>query len=220
MTEAWIDRFTNLAALPEGDRKLLTDRAAEVSLPAGTTIFAPGVAAESFLLVLDGTVRVQQVSPGGREIVLYRVTGGETCIMTTACLLSDEAYAAEGIAETAVQAIAIPKSAFEEAIARSAGFRRVVFADYSHRISDLMHVVEEVAFERLDKRLAQRLMDLAGPDGVVSATHQDLAAELGTAREVVGRQLKELVRRGWVELARGRIELKQPDQLSALAEAD
>ena len=221
MTEAWIDRFPQLAALPAEDRRLLTERAAEVALPAGATIFAPGVAAESFLLVLDGTVRVQQVAPsGGREIVLYRVSGGETCIMTTACLLSDERYAAEGIAETAVNAVAIPKTAFEDAVARSAGFRRLVFADYAQRISDLMHVVEEVAFERLDKRLAQRLLDLAGADGVVSATHQDLAAELGTAREVVGRQLKEFERRGWVSLARGRIGLREPGRLRTLARAE
>ena len=221
MTEAWIDRFPQLAALPAEDRRLLTERAAEVALPAGATIFAPGVAAESFLLVLDGTVRVQQVAPsGGREIVLYRVSGGQTCIMTTACLLSDERYAAEGIAETEVTAVAIPKTAFEDAVARSAGFRRLVFADYAQRISDLMHVVEEVAFERLDKRLAQRLLDLAGADGVVSATHQDLAAELGTAREVVGRQLKELERRGWVSLARGRIGLREPGRLRTLARAE
>ena len=221
MTEPWIDRFPQLAALPAEDRRLLTERAGVVSLPAGATIFAPGVAAESFLLVLDGSLRVQQVSPtSGREIVLYRVTGGETCIMTTACLLSDERYAAEGIAETEVTAVGIPKAAFEEAVAHSSGFRRLVFADYAQRISDLMHVVEEVAFERLDKRLAQRLLDLAGADGAVLATHQDLAAELGTAREVVGRQLKELERRGWVGLARGRIELKEPHSLKTLAESE
>ncbi|MGI9415755.1 MAG: Crp/Fnr family transcriptional regulator [Hyphomicrobiales bacterium] len=220
MTETWIDRFPDLAALPQDDRRLLTERAAEITLPAGTTVFAPGVAAESFLLIIEGTVRVQQVSPGGREIVLYRVTGGETCIMTTACLLSDEDYAAEGTAETEVEAIAIPKTAFEDAIARSPGFRRLVFSDYSHRISDLMHVVEEVAFERLDKRLAQRLLDRAGPDGAVSATHQEIAVELGSAREAVGRLLKELERRGWVAMARGRIELQEPERLRALAEGN
>lgn len=220
MNESWLEQFPDLAALPAEDRRLLSERAMQVALPAGTTIFAPGVDAESFILVLDGTVRVQQVSPNGREIVLYRVTGGETCIMTTACLLSGEAVSAEGVAETDVDAVALPKAAFEEAIARSPGFRRLVFSDYSHRISDLMHVVEEVAFERLDKRLAQRLLDLAGPDGAVSATHQDLATELGTAREVVGRQLKELERRGWLDRARGRIKLKEPEHLKALADAD
>lgn len=220
MTEAWIDRFPDLAALPPADQRLLTERAAKVTLPSGTTVFAPGVAAESFLLVLEGTVRVQQASPGGREIVLYRVTGGETCIMTTACLLSDEDYSAEGTAEGEVVAIAIPKAAFEEAIARSAGFRRLVFADYSHRISDLMHVVEEVAFERLDKRLAQRLLDRAGADGTVIATHQEIATELGSAREAVGRLLKELERRGLIAMTRGRISLQNLSGLTALAEGD
>ena len=119
-----------------------------------------------------------------------------------------------------MEAIAIPKAAFEEAIARSAGFRRLVFADYSHRISDLMHVVEEVAFERLDKRLAQRLLDRAGPDGAVHATHQEIATELGSAREAVGRLLKELERRGLIAMTRGRISLLDADGLSALAEGD
>lgn len=213
----WIEEFPELAALPTADRAILTENAQRVTLPAGTTVFAPGHAAESFLLVLDGTVRVQQTSASGREIVLYRVSGGETCIMTTACLLSDEMYSAEGTTESTVDAIALPKGAFEEALARSPGFRRLVFAEYSHRISDVMHVVEEVAFERLDKRLAQRLLALASPDGTLTTTHQDLATELGTAREVVGRQLKELQRRGYVSLARGSITLTDRDGLGALA---
>ncbi len=218
MSDNWIERFPELAALPPQDRQYLTERATKVALPTGTTVFAPGVPAESFLLILSGTVRVQQVSPGGREIVLYRVTGGETCIMTTSCLLADENYAADGVTETDVEAVAVPKAAFEEAIAQSPGFRRLVFADYSRRISDLMHVVEEVAFERLDKRLAQRLLARAGDGTTVRVTHHDLATDLGSAREVVGRLLKELERRGWVALSRGSIELCAPEQLKALAE--
>ncbi|MDJ0607759.1 MAG: Crp/Fnr family transcriptional regulator [Kiloniellales bacterium] len=219
MSSGWISQFADLAALPAEDQRLLTERAVNISLPAGTTVFAPGKAADNFLLVLDGTIRVHQVSASGREIVLYRVSGGETCIMTTACLLADEAYAAEGMTETSVEAVAIPRTAFEDAIARSPGFRRLVFSDYSHRISDLMHIVEEVAFERMDKRLAQRLVTLATAEGRVVATHQELAAELGTAREVVGRQLKELERRGWVAVSRGQIALTDRVALSSLAES-
>lgn len=218
MSDAWIQRFPELAALPAEDQRLLTERAKEVVLPAGTTVFAPGVAAQSFLLVLEGTIRVQQVSAGGREIVLYRVTGGESCILTTSCLLSDEVYVAEGVTETEVQAIAIPKSAFEESMATSTGFRRLVFSGYSQRMADIMHVVEEVAFERLDKRLAHRLLALAGPDGVVRATHQELASELGSAREVVGRQLKELQRRGWISISRGEVSLNDIACLEEFAE--
>ena len=212
----WIEQFPELAALPAEDRRLLEDHATTVNLPAGTTVFAPGLMAESFLLLLKGKIRVQQTSASGREIVLYRVGGGETCIMTTACLLANEFYSAEGITETEVTAVAISKEAFEEAIARSSGFRRLVFSQYSHRISDVMHVVEEVAFERLDKRLAARLLELASPEGALSITHQELAAELGTAREVIGRQLKELERRDFVSLSRGTILLKDRKMLECL----
>ncbi|MEQ9326651.1 MAG: Crp/Fnr family transcriptional regulator [Rhodospirillales bacterium] len=220
MADDWIERFPDLASLPEPDRGMLAARASILRLPAGRTIFAPGLKPEHFLLVLDGTVRVQQVSAGGREIVLYRVHAGDSCIMTTACLFSGEDYSAEGVTETAVTAAAIPKDAFEDAIARSPGFRRIVFADYSHRISDLMHVVEDVAFARLDRRLARYLLNAAGPDGAISATHQDIASELGTAREVIGRLLKEFDRKGWVALGRGEVRVTEQGQLADVAARD
>jgi CRP/FNR family transcriptional regulator len=216
---AWIDTFPRLAELPKPELDALTAHARTVTLPAGTTVFAPGRPPENFLLLLDGRVRVQQTSESGRDIVLYRVSGGETCIMTTACLLSGDLYAAEGVTETDVTAVAIPKQAFDAAIARSAAFRRMIFSEYSHRIADVMHVVEEVAFERIDKRLAQRLIALAADDGAVAATHQQLAVELGTAREVVGRQLKELERRGLVAVSRGRVTITDRAGLDSVAAA-
>ncbi len=219
MSPEWIARFPELARLTPAEQKLITERAQLVELPAGTTVFAPGLPAENFLLLLDGTVRVQQVSSGGREIVLYRVTGGESCIMTTACLLSQDTYNAEGITETPVQAVAVPRATFDELMARSAEFRRFVFSDYSSRITDLLHVVEEVAFERIDKRLAQKLLARADAEGRLSATHQELAVELGTAREVVSRHLKEFQRRGWLELNRGQVRLAERTGLERLAGA-
>ena len=220
MADDWISRFPDLAALPEDDRKMLVGQAMVMRLPAGKTVFAPGMKPEHFLLVLDGVVRVQQVSAGGREIVLYRVHGGDSCIMTTACLFSGEYYSAEGVTETDVTAAAISKGSFEEAIARSPGFRRIVFSDYSHRISDLMHVVEDVAFERLDRRLARYLLNAAGPDGAISATHQEIASELGTAREVIGRMLKEFDRRGWVSQGRGSVAVTDSGRLAEVAGKD
>jgi CRP/FNR family transcriptional regulator, anaerobic regulatory protein len=217
MAPDWIARFPDLDRLTAAEQQLLAERAQLVALPAQTTIFAPGQPAENFLLLLDGRVRVQQVSAGGREIVLYRVAGGESCIMTTACLLSQDAYNAEGVTETPVTAVAVPRATFDDLMARSAGFRRFVFAHYANRITDLLQVVEEVAFERIDKRLAQRLLALADDEGQLSATHQELATELGSAREVVSRHLKEFQRRGWLEPARGRIHLADRGALERLA---
>ncbi len=217
---SWIGRFPELAILSSEDQTLLQERSAIVKLPAGQTVFAPGQPADQFLLVLDGTVRVQQSAASGREIVLYRVSNGESCILTTACLLSQDSYYAEGFTETPVTAVAVPRAAFDELMARSARFRQFVFASYSQRITDLLHVVEEVAFERIDKRLAQRLLERAGEDGELSATHQDLASELGSVREVVSRHLKEFQRRGWIDLSRGRIAVIERQALSRLAASD
>ncbi|MEL6964196.1 MAG: Crp/Fnr family transcriptional regulator [Pseudomonadota bacterium] len=203
----WIDRFGGLSKLEEPIREALIERSQIVELPSGTVIFGPGKAPQSLLLLLEGTVRVQQVAENGREIVLYRVQAGESCVLTTACLLAYEDYLAEGLAETAIQAVAIPRAVFEDLIARSSLFRRFVFTAYSRRITDLFMVIEEVAFKRIDLRLAQKLLELGRSSGHVHLTHQQLATELGSAREVISRQLHEFQRRGWVSATRGDVRL-------------
>lgn len=215
----WIERFPGLAGLDEPIRRILIEQSRVATLPEGTVIFGPGKAPESLLLLLDGTVRVQQVAENGREIVLYRVQAGESCVLTTACLLAYEDYRAEGLAETAINAAAIPRSVFEDLIARSEVFRRFVFTAYSRRITDLFLVIEEIAFKRVDIRLAQKLMDLGADTGRIPTTHHQLATELGTAREVVSRQLQEFQRQGWVSVARGEVRLTDKQALSNFAAA-
>lgn len=218
MSGAWIDRFPGLARLSPEIRKTLTERSAVTRVPMGSVIFGPGVSPENLLLLLAGTVRVQQTSENGREIVLYRVEAGQSCVLTTACLLAHEDYTAEGVAETDVEAVAIPRSVFDDLMARSDAFRTFVFDSYSHRITELFRVIDEIAFGRIDVRLAQRLTALAR-GGEVRATHQQLATELGTAREVISRQLQEFQRRGWIAQARGVIRLTDPAALGTNAVA-
>ena len=215
----WIERFPGLAGLDPPIRDTLIEHSQIATLPEGTVIFGPGKAPESLLLLLDGTVRVQQVGENGREIVLYRVQAGESCVLTTACLLAYEDYSAEGLAETDIEAVAIPRSVFDDLIARSAVFRRFVFTAYARRITDLFEVIEEVAFKRVDLRLAQKLLELGGASGRIHLTHHQLATELGTAREVVSRQLHEFQRRGWVHGARGEVALTNIPALRDFAEA-
>jgi CRP/FNR family transcriptional regulator len=219
MSENWIDRFPGLAALAPDIRDTLVNESAIVSVPKGTRIFGPGQSPENLLLLLDGAVRVHQTSEQGREIVLYRVSAGESCVLTTACMLAHEDYSAEGHADTDVRAVAIPRRVFDDLVSRSIPFRNFVFAAYSQRITDLFHVIEEIAFQRLDIRLAQRLRVLAGDENEVRTTHQDLAVELGSAREVISRQLQEFQRRGWVAQSRGRITLLDSAAIAGLAEA-
>ena len=215
----WIDRFPGLSKLDDSIRETLIKESRIIGLPEGTLIFGPGKAPENLLLLLEGTVRVQQVSENGREIVLYRVQAGESCVLTTACLLAYEDYSAEGLAETAIQAVAIPRSVFEDLIARSSVFRRFVFTAYSKRITDLFVVIEEVAFKRIDIRLAQKLLELGRGSGHVHLTHQQLATELGSAREVISRQLQEFQRRGWISAARGDVTLTDATALANFVEA-
>ncbi|WP_172327128.1 Crp/Fnr family transcriptional regulator [Mangrovicoccus sp. HB161399] len=214
----WSEKFEGLASLPKDIRDELESRSQVMDVPEGTTVFAPGMHADNLLLLLSGTVRVQQVSESGREIVLYRVEAGESCVMTTACLIAHEDYAAEGITETACRAVAIPRKVFDDLAAKSDAFRQFVFSSYARRITDLFGVIEALAFQRVDIRLAQRLLKLAGEADTLETTHQKLATELGTAREVVSRQLREFQRRGWIEQNRGSVTLLDRGALEALSE--
>ena len=215
---AWIDAFPGLRRLTRGVLETLVQRSAVVDLPAGSRIYGPGQAPESYLLLLDGSVRVQQASETGREIVLYRVSAGESCALTTACLMGYEDYPAEAIAETDIRAVAIPRATFDELIAQSPEFRRFVFTAFSTRVTNLFRIIEEVAFSRMDIRLAHKLLELSHGAHHVAATQQQLASELGTAREVVSRILSEFQRRGWVTPARGDIALDNRPALEKLAQ--
>lgn len=214
----WTWRFDELDALDEADRDFLRKHARRVQLPAQARVFAPGQHPDAFLLVLEGQVCVHQYSASGREIVLYRVNGGESCIMTTACLLSDEDYLAEGITETPVTALALARADFDALVGRSPAFRRLVFSRYASRVTRLMALLEDLAFERLDKRLARKLLELSAAKPLVDTTHQALAVELGSAREVVSRHMKDFVRRGLVSTARGHVRIVDRAGLQAIAE--
>lgn len=218
MDENLLARFEGLNRLPQDVRRTLVERSRLVHLSEGATVFGAGRVPENLLLLVSGTVRVQQSSESGREIVLYRIEAGQSCVLTTACLLAHQAYNAEGIAETDVEAIAIPKPVFDDLLARSQAFRDFVFVAYSQRITDLFRVIDEVAFGRIDVRLAERLLQLSRGGRQVQATHLQLASELGTAREVVSRQLTDFQRRGLIEQARGRITLVDLPALQRISE--
>jgi CRP/FNR family transcriptional regulator len=215
-TADWTRQVPALASLDAATRERLIKSAQTVTAPQGTRLFGEGSPCRAYLILLKGTVRVQKVGENGREIVLYRVETGETCVVTTACLMSQTDYDAEGIAETDIEAQALPMGGFKELLAQSSAFRDFVFKAYATRISSLLMLIEEVAFGRIDQRLAACLVERAQVTGEVEATHQELAVELGTAREVVSRQLKEFERQGLVLLKRGLIAVLKPKGLENL----
>jgi CRP/FNR family transcriptional regulator len=186
-----------------------------VKLEQGRFVFHAGDMCEAFLLLLDGEVRVQLTSAGGREITLYRIGRGGSCILTTSCLLSNENYPAEAIAESDVEALAIPISSFQDALEESQWFRRFVFDGFSMRLTSVIQKIEHIAFTSIDARLAAVLLEL-DRKGDQKVTNQDIAVELGTAREVVSRHLKRFESHGWVQLGRGKVTLVDRDRIQAM----
>ena len=210
-----LERFPALAGLP-GARLDALLQSPERRMPAGSVLFEAGQPCAGFPLVLEGSVRVAKSAPNGREILLYRVDPGESCILSGGCLLGHASYSASGIAETDVKVLVIPPALFNELMVQHPPFREYVFGLYGARLSEVMELIEEVAFRRLDTRLAQLLVH-RGP--VLEATHQKLADELGSVREIVSRLLRSFEQRGWVKLERERVTVLDPKALAALARA-
>ncbi len=216
----WITQFSALDDLSPDLRAKLILQTQVVSVPKDTVIFGPGKKPDSMMFLISGSVRVSQLSETGREIVLYRINAGQSCFLTTASLLAYEEYTAEGVAETDIKAASIPRSVFDAMVSQSAEFRHFIFSTYSKRITDLFIVIEEIAFKRIDIRLAYKLLELSDENDLVAATHQVLATELGTAREVISRQLQEFQRRSWIKASRGIVTLIDPIALKKLSDSE
>ena len=215
----WTARFQGTAALPQDVRKRLNATARVIHMKRGDQVFGPSNIPDSLLFLYDGRIRVSQSSDSGREIVLYRVEAGDSCVLTTACMLAEEAYNAEGIAETDVTVVVLPKAAFDRLASEESAFRNFVFSAYSRRFIDLLRVVDDVAFGRIDVRLAERLLSLGDGMKEIRKTHQELASELGTAREVISRVLNDFHKRDLIEQSRGVITFKNKAGLSAIAQS-
>lgn len=186
-----------------------------VRLDRDRFVFHSGDLCQSFLVLLEGSVRVQLTSATGREVTLYRIDPGGSCILTTSCLLSHENYPAEAIAESDLIAAAIPQPLFQDALENSTRFRNFVFDGFSRRLKNVIGKIEELAFTSIDARLARVLLEL-DDKGRDKVTHQDIAVELGTAREVVSRHLKRFAAQGWVDLGRGRVAVVDREGLQRL----
>jgi len=188
-----------------------------VRLHPGQFVFYSGGACDAFLILLAGSVRVQLSSSRGRAVTLCRVAPGDYCVVTTSCLLKDEVYPADGVAETAADFIAVPKVDFLKALNCSPAFRGYIFDGYSSNLATIIGKFEQLAFVPIDARLSSALLDLHDK-GERSITHLQLSVELGTAREVVSRRLKHFESSGWIRLARGRITVSNRDELMSLSD--
>jgi CRP/FNR family transcriptional regulator len=186
-----------------------------VSVAAGTVLFNENDPCKGFPLLLEGEVRVSRTSSDGRSLELYRIVPGEVCLASSACLFRTQPLAAQAVATRPTRLLLVPPPTFMAWLAQPA-FRDFVLGLFADRMADLAALVDEVAFHRLDRRLAAALLG-HGPE--LAVTHQDLADVLGTVREIVTRLLRRFEREGWIELARERIRIRDGAALRRVAEA-
>lgn len=186
-------------------------------IPAGRDVFLEGDRADAIALLLSGVVRVYKIGETGREITLYRFGEGESCILTANAILSQQTFPAIATVEQNAEAVMIPSATFREWVQRYTLWRGFVFDLLSQRLAALMALVDEVAFRRMDARLAAFLVERSLRERPLRITHQEIAAELGSSREVISRLLSDFASRGLVQTERGAIELLDSDGLVSIS---
>jgi CRP/FNR family transcriptional regulator, anaerobic regulatory protein len=208
-----IQHYPVLKTLPAKLARDLRGQGGPVSLPAGTIAFDEDCRCSGLVLITRGSVRVVRSGPQGREIMLYRVRPGESCILSVSCLLGRTSFAARGIVEADLTGVNLPGALFEKLVSESPAFRMFIFELFGSRVSALLQLVEQVAFHRLDRRLAVLLLQRFEQAGIreIETTHQELADQIGSLREIVSRILESFEAEGSVALARGRVTILDPD---------
>jgi CRP/FNR family transcriptional regulator len=211
ITPEQFSKVTNsLPFLNQADPKLIREFQENVflaSIPAGKDVFVEGDYPDSIALVISGVVRVYKIGHTGREITLYRFGLGESCILTANAILSQKSFPAIATAEENIEAVMISGDIFRDWVKRYDLWREFVFDLLSDRLSIVMTVVDEILFQRMDERIAAWLVNQAATQNVIQVTHQEIASELGSSREVISRILEEFKQEGLIEMSRGMINL-------------
>jgi CRP/FNR family transcriptional regulator len=202
----WTSSVPDLAALEPESLARLNDLI-PMDVPRGTVLFQPGDSVKGYVIALSGRIGVHLIGETGRELLLYDVTPGSSCIQSTLGLLGTDDYSAEAVAEEPSRVVLLPRALFLDLLDHDGGFRGLVFGAFAQRMQATMHMLERVAFQSVDARLASHLLSRADQTGRVTATHQEIAAAIGSAREVVSRRLEAMRKRGWLEHGRGYVDL-------------
>lgn len=176
-------------------------------VPTGKDVFVEGDHVGAIPLLVSGQVRVYQMGESGREITLYRFGPGQSCVLTANAILSQQSFPAIATVQEDVEAVMVPAETFREWVREFDFWRDFFFDLVSQRLASVMAVVDEVAFRRMDGRVAAVLLGRGESQNPIPVTHQEIAAELGSSREVVSRILEDFAARGWIRTGRGQVEV-------------
>lgn len=205
--DSWFATFPRLTQLAPEHLALARTHVRFPELRERDVAYRQGWECPNYVMCIEGGTRTFKTLSSGRELLIYRVAAGGTCVFTTQCLLAGGTFPAESVAETPTRLAALPAAAFHELMGQSLPFRSFVLDDYSNLLSTMISLVDEMAFSSLDQRLAGRLIAEVDSQGCVTKTHQQLALDLGSVREVISRYLGEWERAGWIRTSRGKIEI-------------
>ncbi len=203
--ERWSERFAFASALAPNERDRIVRVMMFPVLKRGQVAYELDSPCPNYLMCIEGRTRIYKTSDAGREMLLYNVQDGGTCVLTTQCLLSRTNFPAMSVAEATTSLAAIPARSFYEFMEEIPAFRSYVLADYTKLLGTMFSFVDSLAFQSIEQRLARRLLVEAGETLVVGKTHQQLASDIGSVREIVSRQLGEWERKGWISSSRGQV---------------
>ena len=183
----------------------------------GEYIFLENDKCNFFSFILSGEVRVFKAGESGREITLYRFGVGESCILTLSCLLGKNTFPAIAVTEDEIEAILVPSGVIREWFTSNQSFRDYAFDTLSRRLSDVIMVINEIAFKRVDARVSEYILNNSDKDSTLTSTHKKIAVDLGTSREVISRVLKEMETNKILNISRGKINVIDSEALKKLS---
>jgi CRP/FNR family transcriptional regulator len=220
LTQEQIKRISlTLPIIQQADTQLIREfqqAAFLTKIPRGQDVFLEGSDVEAIALLISGVVRVYKIGETGREITLYRFGNGQSCILTANAILSQKTFPAIATVEKDAEAVMIPADTFHDWVVRYDLWREFVFDLFSERLSTVMAIVEEIAFRRMDARIAALLLARVQAGNPIRITHQEIASELGSSREVISRLLEDFSERGLIRSGRGEIEVLDEESLASL----
>lgn len=185
------------------------------SFPSKTILMDEGDQCNGVAFVLNGSIQVSKVGSNGRKVILYRLGKGDSCILTIASVLGNIFFPATAVVEKDAEVIIIPVESFKELMVTNVGLQQYIYKLISTRLIEVISLIDELIFRRIDDRLIEFLLKQAHSDGdIIEMTHEELSTQLGTAREVISRILKGLEREGSIQLSRGKVRVLSRSMLA------
>lgn len=216
IVDRWLQQFPLLERMQARDLDRLKKVVHFPVLEPGQVAYQRDWPCPDYVMCVDGRTRVYTAEREGREMLIYNVEGGGSCVLTTQCILTNSTFPAESVAEVHTNLAAIPKHSFRKFMTEIPAFRDFVMADYVKLLHKMFSVIDTIVFASVEQRLARRLLVDASSEGFVQKTHQQLAQDIGSGREIISRRLSDWERKGWIRGERGQIEILDGAAIASL----